>query len=102
MWNTQKPYSGDLMPSKAVDILNILDGQLQRVRDDYKRCCKCKELLQLEPGNPQKLDDLNDDIQQLKDVWNEMNKVWKHVEDLRDTLISVIQIKKIEESTKNA
>ena len=31
-----------------------------------------------------------------------MNKVWKHVEDLRDTLISVIQIKKIEESTKNA
>ena len=45
MWNTQKPYSGDLMPSKAVDILNILDGQLQRVRDDYKRCCKCKELL---------------------------------------------------------
>jgi dynein heavy chain 1 len=35
-------------------------------------------------------------------VWFEMNKVWKHVEDLRDTFISVIQSKKIEESAKNA
>lgn len=100
MWNQKKPYSGDLMPNKALDILNIIEGQLQRVNDDYIKCCKCKELLNLEPGNPERLEDLDQDLKGLREVWNEMAQIWQHVDSLKDQLVQSANPKAIKESTE--
>ncbi len=41
-WNAKKPYSGDLMPKEAIDILNMVSGQVSRIKDAYINCSKVK------------------------------------------------------------
>lgn len=50
----------------------------------------------------QKLDDLEEDIKSLREVWVEMNKVWFNIESLSETLINAVQPKKIKEAMDNA
>jgi len=73
------------------------------VTEEYTKCCKCKELLNLEPGlYMNKIEGLNEDVQKLKEVWIEMNKVWVHVEELKDLPLKVATEKKIKDSISNA
>ncbi len=90
------------MPGEALDALNICSGFLNRVKDNYSNCCKAKLLLNLEPGNTQKLEDLEEEIIGLKEFWVEMNKVWSGIETLKDTPINALQFKKIKEAMENA
>jgi hypothetical protein len=90
IWKTKKPYSGSIMPGEALDALNICSGFLNRVKDNYSNCCKAKLLLNLEPGNTQKLEDLEEEIIGLKEFWVEMNKVWSGIETLKDTPINAL------------
>lgn len=62
MWKNQKPYSGEMLPNQALDTLNIIEGKLQRVIDAYSKVCKAKELLELEPGNVERLEILQEDV----------------------------------------
>ena len=72
MFNNQNPNNGELMPNKALDLLNMLEQAVNRVKDAYIAVCKVKELLNLEPGNPQKIYDKEEEILSLKEVWVEM------------------------------
>lgn len=101
-WANKKPNNGEISPTEALDTLNIISGQLLRVKDSYISCCKAKLLLNLEPGNTQRLDDLEEDLNSLRDVWVEMNKVWSNIENLNDTLLNAVQPKKLKEAMDNA
>lgn len=102
MWGTQKPENGDQVPVKALDILNIIDTQLKRVFEDYKRCCLCKELLNLEPGNLMKLEHLEEDVVKLKEVWSELHKIWQEIESVKEQLLTQVTAKKLKESVDTA
>lgn len=77
MWKTQRPHSGDLLPGQALEILVQIETKLKNVKDNYARVCKAKDLLNLEPGNPNKLEALEEDISGLKEVWTELKNVRK-------------------------
>lgn len=47
-----------MLPNQALDVLNIIESKLQRVIDAYSKVCKAKELLELEPGNLERLEAL--------------------------------------------
>ena len=51
-WDEKKPGSGDLFPVEALDVLNRLGKKLWDIKEKYEKCCKAKELLRMEPGNP--------------------------------------------------
>lgn len=42
---------------------------------------KAKELLNLEPGNPQRLEFLEEEMQNLHEVWTELARIWNIVEE---------------------
>lgn len=50
--------------------------------EDYIKCCKSKELLNLEPGNPEKLENFEEELKGLRESWEEMQKIWNNVESL--------------------
>lgn len=50
----------------------------------------------------QKLEDLEEDISNLREVWVEMNKVWSNIEALTDTLLNALQPKKMKEAMDTA
>ena len=62
----------------------MIESEMCTVLDSYRKCCKCKELLNLEPGNPQRLDYLEEDIANLRELWQEMRKVWAFIEDIKE------------------
>ena len=65
------------------------------MRTNYSKCCEAKELLGLEPGNMEKLENLREDIELLKEVWNHLQVVWQPYENIRDTLITAVTRNKI-------
>lgn len=52
----------------------------------------------MELGNPKRLDDLEEDLQGLKSVWSELNKVWGIVDQVNETPFSAYVHKKVKES----
>lgn len=102
MWRTQKPYSGDLNPNEALDILNLVDSRLEKVSDSYSKICKAKELLGLETGDTEKLNILQEDCTGLKAVWGELNKVWGKIDVLKETPINAIVPRKLQQSLNQA
>ncbi len=82
-------------PTQALDTLNILEQQLRRVKEEYLRVVKAKELLDMEWSDPHRLDYLEEDIDGLKEVWIELNKVWGQVDALRDTPFTAVVPKKL-------
>ena len=99
-WNREKPSSNsDLLPRDALNLLESLNSKINNVRDNYSKCCEAKDLLGLEPGNMQKLENLREDIELLQEVWDHLQIVWQPYENIRDTLITAvtkIKIKDIE------
>lgn len=97
-WNREKPSSGaDIVPKEALNLLEGLNTRINNVRDSYSRCCEAKELLGLEPGNLQKLENLREDIELLREVWNTLQIVWQPYESIRETLITAVTRNKIKE-----
>lgn len=83
-WNNKKPIKSD----NAVEALNIItqaEGMLKRVKDEYVRNCKAKEMLNLDFSDPNRLDTIEEDINDLKEVWQALNKVWTRVDKYRET-----------------
>ena len=75
------------------------------MRDNYEKCIQAKELLNLPPGDTQKLDNLQEDIELLQEVWNYLKIVWEPYESIHDTLITALtkaKIKNIETDAINA
>lgn len=78
-WAQQRPSSGLLQPQKALDFLIIAEGQVNRVAEQHRRCCACKGLLNMEPGNPAELDDLALEIAESRQLWQQMAQAWDFV-----------------------
>ena len=53
-------------------MLNIMGTRIGTTKTEWQRICKAKELLDMELGNPRKLDELEDDLSGLKEVWSEV------------------------------
>lgn len=74
------------------------------MRDSYEKCCQAKDLLNLPPGDTQRLDNLKEDIELLQEVWNHLQVIWEPYENIRETLITAItqsKMQKIEASAIN-
>lgn len=99
-WNKEKPSSSanaDILPKDAMNILEALNSRIDNVRDSYSKCCEAKQLLGLDPGNMQKLENLREDISLLRQVWNHLQIVWQPYESIRDTLITAVTRNKIKQ-----
>lgn len=89
-WSTKKPYKAD-NATEAINIIATAEGMLKRVKDEYIRNCKAKEMLGLEFSDPSRLDSVDEDIRDLKEVWTALAKVWSKLDKYRETpFIAVI------------
>lgn len=68
-----------------------------KVKEDYEKCCQAKQLLGLTPGDTQKLEILQEEIELLNEVWRYLHKVWEPYESIKDTLIAAITNTKIKQ-----
>lgn len=65
-WKVNRPYQGNVLPSRALDLLSIIGKKINTTKIEWVRICKAKELLDMELGNPKRLDELEEDLGGLK------------------------------------
>ena len=70
--------------------MNSFEGKIKSLKTEYVRVCRAKELLDMELGNPERFDPFEEEITGLKAVWAELNKVWQHIESMRETLWTAV------------
>jgi dynein heavy chain 1, cytosolic len=96
-WKNNKPFSGEQSPAQALEALSLTETKVKRASEQYNKICKAKEVLDMEPSDPDRLNPLTEEIQGLKEVWSELAKIWANIENLRDTPWSAIVTKKIKD-----
>jgi len=101
-WKTKRPYSGNVEPKTALNLLTVIGAKITKANQDWIRICKAKELLDMELGNPKRLDPLEEDLEGLRSVWEEVGKVWAIIEQLNETLFSAYMHKKVKDQLELA
>lgn len=97
-WSEEKPVSGNIPPEKASSILKSFQTRLASLRGESEMVFKAKEALDL-PGNlDHELPAILEEVHDFTSVWAALSTIWKSVNDLRDTLWTSVQPRKIRQS----
>ncbi len=97
-WNDEKPISGNIPPNEASSTLSSFETRLTSLQTETDMVYKAKEALNL-PGNlDTELATILDEVHDFLSVWAALSTIWKSLNDLRDTLWSSVQPRKLRQS----
>merc|ERR1719305_586634 len=68
-WNTERPVSGSLRPSHAVELVSLFELKLRRVAEEFEKVVIVKECLDIPVPNKELLKPLFEQCSDLKTVW---------------------------------
>jgi dynein heavy chain 1 len=97
-WEKTRPRTAEYTPKEALDQLNIVGKKISTSNAEWIRICKAKELLDMELGDPLRLQNLVEDHQLLKGVWGEIHKVWQTIDVINETTLAAYVHKKVKEA----
>ena len=97
-WNEEKPISGNIPPNEASATLSSFEMRLTGLRSESEMVSKAKEALDL-PSNPDTvLTAILDEVHDFQSVWAALSTIWKSLNDLRETLWTSIQPRRLRQS----
>ena len=97
----QEQESGIPDISGILNFLSIMEGKATKLKNDWKRVCKAKELLDMDLSDPEAMDGFEETIKDHKNVWGALSKIWNEVLEIGETLFTSLNPKKIKESLRN-
>ncbi|KAG1841306.1 dynein heavy chain and region D6 of dynein motor-domain-containing protein [Suillus subalutaceus] len=78
-----------------MNTINVFEGKLTRVQEEYDLVCRAKEALDLELTRHTRLEPVFEELRDLKAVWTALSGVWSQIGDLREMSWSVVQPRKL-------
>ncbi|KAI9836369.1 MAG: hypothetical protein M1819_001398 [Sarea resinae] len=97
-WNEEKPVTGTIPPEEASSTLNIFDTRLTQLRAEAEMVSRAKEALDLPAGPDTVLSAILEEIHDFKSVWAALSTIWKSLNELRETLWTSVQPRKLRQS----
>ncbi|BGP13270.1 hypothetical protein JCM10213_004960 [Rhodosporidiobolus nylandii] len=94
-WEANKPIQGSLKADTAMNTINVFEGRVSRLKEQYDMLSRAKESLDLELVKDDRLEPVVEEIRDLKAVWTALSGVWAQVAELRETLWTSIQSRKL-------
>ncbi|KAG1825562.1 dynein heavy chain protein 1 [Suillus subaureus] len=94
-WEQTRPVQGSLRADTAMNTINVFEGKLTRVQEEYDLVCRAKEALDLELTRHTRLEPVFEELRDLKAVWTALSGVWSQIGDLREMSWSVVQPRKL-------
>lgn len=61
-WKNEKPVQGNVGPKEALDLLVTIGTRVSSTKAEWVRICKAKELLEMELGDPKRLDGIEEEL----------------------------------------
>ena len=99
-WDAEKPTEGSLRPEAALNKIALFDQKLQRLREERENLSKAKEALEMQPEGTtdpmlERVVVCIEELQDLKGVWSEVNRIWKQIDELKETPWVSVQPRKV-------
>ena len=85
VWNNKKPYSGNLHPKEAIEIIDNLESKITSNKNAFTKLNKAKELLELPLFDLTIINSIVEDSSNLKEMWTDIGKCWEKVDKIMDT-----------------
>ena len=79
----------------AINTLNVLEGRLTRLSEDYDLVRRAKEALDLEHSTDLRLQPVTEELRDLKAVWTALSGIWSRLSQLREQPWSAVQPRKL-------
>lgn len=100
-WSQDKPISGKIPPEEASSILLSFEGKLTSLHSDSGMVAKAKEALDLPGSADTILPAILEEVHDFKSVWAAVSSIWKSLNELRESLWSTIQPRRLRSSIDN-
>ncbi|KAI9513146.1 dynein heavy chain protein 1 [Russula earlei] len=94
-WIQTRPVQGNMRADTAMNTINVFEGKLNRVQEDYDLLCRAKEALDLELIRHTRLEPVFEELRDLKAVWTALSGIWSQISELRDLAWSTVQPRKL-------
>ncbi|KAL2864679.1 dynein heavy chain [Aspergillus lucknowensis] len=97
-WNEEKPVSGTIPPEEASRSLSSFQSRLESLQSEFEMVSKAKEALDLPASAESSLPAILEEVQDFMSVWAALSTIWKSLNDLRDSLWTSVQPRKLRQS----
>ncbi|KAI6134168.1 dynein heavy chain protein 1, partial [Pisolithus croceorrhizus] len=94
-WEQTRPVQGSMRADTALNTINVFEGKLNRVQEEYDLVCRAKEALDLELTRHTRLEPVFEELRGLKAVWTALSGVWNQIGELREMSWSTVQPRKL-------
>lgn len=97
-WNEEKPISGNIPPAEASSTLSSFVVRLTSLQSEADMVSKAKEALNLPSNSDVELGAILEEVHDFQSVWAALSTIWKCLNDLRETLWTNVQPRKLRQS----
>ena len=94
-WEQTRPVQGNLRADTAMNTINVFEGKLSRVQEEYDLVCRAKEALDLELSRHTRLEPIFEELRDLKAVWTALTGIWSAIGELRELSWATVQPRKL-------
>jgi dynein heavy chain 1 len=101
-WEQTRPVQGNIRADTAMSTINIFEGKLKRVQEEYDLVCRAKEALDLELTRHTRLDPVFEELRDLKAVWTALSGIWSQIARIEGIVVGNSAAKEIEAANRRA
>ncbi|KAF8060992.1 dynein heavy chain protein 1 [Lyophyllum atratum] len=94
-WEQTRPVQGSMRADTAMNTINVFEGKLNRVQEEYDLVCRAKEALDLELTRHTRLEPVFEELRDLKAVWTALSGIWSQISELRELSWATVQSRKL-------
>lgn len=94
-WEQTRPVQGSTRADTALNAVNVFEGKLTRVQEEYDLVCRAKEALDLELIRHTRLEPIFEELRDLKAVWTALSGVWSQIGELKEMAWATVQPRKL-------
>lgn len=94
-WEQTRPVQGSIRADTALNTINVFEGRLNRVQEEYDLVCRAKEALDLELIRHTRLEPIFEELRDLKSVWTALSGIWSQLGELREMSWATVQPRKL-------
>ncbi|KAG6866267.1 hypothetical protein C0991_006854 [Blastosporella zonata] len=94
-WEQTRPVQGSMRADTAMNTINVFEGKLNRVQEEYDLVCRAKEALDLELTRHTRLEPVFEELRDLKAVWTALSGIWSQISELRELSWATVQPRKL-------
>lgn len=100
-WNNQKPLNGDILPEKAIKIIENYKIKFEKLQNALEHLNYAREIIELSSLESLTiLDNMKEESIQMEQIWNSLKEIWDefdsltsgHIVDINDQEIDKVKV----------